>query len=283
MSKVCIIQYNASKFLTRVDRAARTLGEAGYEVVLVAIKDEDTPEFEQRDGYVVRRVTLKSRRYTRRFGIKYLRFLEGIWRTFRGALAEDADIYDARDAYPLLGCVARGPDAPARSSSTTPTSSPQGATGPTPANPVVRVGDPHLRALLLPSRRRGDHLGLRTRGRDGAPHRIPRPVVVLNVPEVMPDLEPDPEFAAEARGDRRYVLIYQGIVVMNRGLPEMVEAMRALPDCRLAIVGYGSLLEKLKDQVAVGWSRGRGAVLRARAVRHADALHCRGRRRASSR
>ena len=102
MSKVCIIQYNASKFLTRVDRAARTLGEAGYEVVLVAIKDDETPEFEQREGYVVRRVTLKSRRYTRRFGMKYVRFLEGIWRTFRGALAEDADIYDARDAYPLL-------------------------------------------------------------------------------------------------------------------------------------------------------------------------------------
>ena len=42
--KLCIVQYNASRYLSRVDRAARTLSRAGWEVVLVAIKDDETPE-----------------------------------------------------------------------------------------------------------------------------------------------------------------------------------------------------------------------------------------------
>ena len=251
MSKVCIIQYNASKFLTRVDRAARALGEAGYEVVLVAIKDDETPEFEQREGYVVRRVTLKSRRYTRRFGMKYVRFLEGIWRTFRGALAENADIYDARDAYPLLvawlAARMRGAKLVYDADEL--------ATGRNWAHATNPAFAWAIRTYERFFCRRADAVITSDFGRADVMerlHRIPRPVVVLNVPELMPDLEPDLEFAAAARGNRRYVLIYQGIVVMNRGLPEMVEAMRALPDCSLAIVGYGSLLEKLKAQVAEG-------------------------------
>ena len=47
-------------------------------------------------------MTLKSRRLPRKFGLKFIRFAEGIWRTFVAAYRENADIYDARDAYPLF-------------------------------------------------------------------------------------------------------------------------------------------------------------------------------------
>ena len=255
MSKVCIIQYNASRFLTRVDRAARTLAKAGYEVVLVAIKDEDTPEFEQREGYVVRRVTLSSRSLPRRFGLKYVRFAEGIWRTFRVAMAEDADIYDARDAYPLFvsWLAARLRRAKLVYDAD------ELATGRNWAHASNRVFSWAIRTYERFFCRRADAVITSDFGRADAMeslHHIPRPTVILNVPEVTDDLEPDLEFAKDARGDRRYLLIYQGVVIMNRGLPEMIEAMRDLTDCRLAIVGSGSLLPALKEHVSTAGLEG---------------------------
>lgn len=255
MPRVCIVQYNASRFLTRVDRAARALAGAGHEVTLVAIRDETTPEIEQRQGYVVRRVTLGSRRFTRRYGLRYVRFAEGLWRTFRAALAEDADIYDARDAYPLLASWLAAKLRGAR----VVYDADELATGrnlPHASNPLYARA---IRAYEGFFCRRVDAVITSDVGRADVMeslHRIPRPTVVLNVAEVPEDLAPDTAFGHSARGDRRYLLVYQGVVIANRGLPELIEAMRALPDCRLAIVGAGSLLETLKEQVDSAGLRG---------------------------
>lgn len=246
--KLCIIQYNASRFLTRVDRAARTLAEAGWEVVLVGIKDDDTPEIEHRNGYTVKRVTLKSRALPRGYGLKFLRFAEGIWRTFVAAYRENADVYDARDAYPLFVAHAV---ATLRGSAVV-YDSDELATGrnwSVASNPLWSwamrryEGFFARRSVVITS----DY------GRADAIEQlygIPRPAVVLNVPNRMETIDPDERFRARALGDRRYVLLYQGVVIPNRGLPEMVAAMAQLPECRLAIVGYGSLLEQLRADVA---------------------------------
>jgi glycosyltransferase involved in cell wall biosynthesis len=246
--KVCIVQYNASTFLTRVDRAARTLAAAGYEVVLVALKDADTPAFEQRDGYTVKRVELRSRRLPRRFGLKYLRFAEGIVRTITAAWRENADIYDARDAYPLLACYLA---ARLRRAALV-YDSDELATGRNWAHASIPAfawamrryeGFFARRATVITS----DHGRADVLERI---HRIRRPTIVLNVPEVIEHVERDEDFRREALGLRRYLLIYQGVVIPNRGLSEMIDAMRELPACRLAIVGYGALLETLKAKVA---------------------------------
>jgi glycosyltransferase involved in cell wall biosynthesis len=247
-TKVCIVQYNASRFLTRVDRAARTLSNAGHEVVLVAIKDDETDALEQRDGYLVKRVTLRSRRLTRRFGLKYVRFAEGILRTFAAAWREDADVYDARDAYPLLAAYLAARLRRARLVY----DADELATGrnwPHAANPVfawaiARYEHFFVRrcAVITSDEGRADVLE--------RIHGIPRPTVVLNVPEVWDAPSGDEGFRRIALGERRFLLIYQGVIIPNRGLPEMVEAMRDLPSCRLAVVGYGSLLEPLKRMVA---------------------------------
>ena len=246
--KVCIIQYNSSKFLTRVDRAARTLGEAGYEVVLIALKDDDTPAHEQRRGYVVKRVELKSRRLPRGFGLKFIRFAEAIIRTFTAAWRENADIYDARDAYPLL--VAHV--AAALRGASVVYDSDELATG---RNWSVAANHMWSRAI----RRYEGFFARRSTvitsdyGRADEIERlygIGRPTVVLNVPDRADTLDPDLDFRTQGLGDRSVLLIYQGVVIPNRGLAEMVDAMRELPECRLAIVGYGSLLEELKSEVA---------------------------------
>lgn len=247
--KICIVQYNASQFLTRVDRSARTLSEAGYEVVLIAIKDEKTEAFEQRDGYVVKRYELKSRRLTRRFGLKFLRFGEAIVRSFVWAYREDADIYNPRDAEPLMAayvaarlrraklvydsdelCLDRN-------------------------NPLA--GKRWWRVLMKAYEgffvRRADAVITSDLGRAeviAKRYGIPLPAVVRNVPDLAEKPAPDEDFRARALGGSQYLLIYQGILAKNRGLPELVSAMHLLPECSLALVGYGRIEQELRDQIA---------------------------------
>lgn len=244
--KVCIIQYNSSRFLTRVDRSARTLAEAGCEVVLVALKDAATPPFEQREGYVVKRVELKSRRLPRIF--RPLRFAEAIWRTFVAARREAADVYDARDLFPLLVAhrAARSRGAKVVYDSDELNLDRNWAWS---RNAFLRL---LLRRYEGRYIRKCDAIITTDVGRADvleSEYGIPRPTVVLNVPEVIEDLKPDDVFRADAIKGRRYLLIYQGGLVANRGLEELILAMHQLDDCALAMVGPGNLAGELRELI----------------------------------
>lgn len=246
--KVCLVQYNSSRFLARVDRAARTLAADGWEVVLVAIKDAETPAFEERDGYVVRRVELVSRRWPR--WTRPARFVEAIWRTYRAARAEDADVYNPRDIYPLLVCwlaAKRNRAALVYDSDELnlyrnwPWTSKRWWKVLAPAyegffirRAAANITSDHGRADIL----------ART-------YDIERPVVIRNVPDRVERVERDEMWRTAMLGsEARYLLIYQGILAPNRGLPELVDAMRSLPDCALALVGWGALAESLAARIA---------------------------------
>lgn len=249
-TKACIIQYNASRFLTRVDRSARALVDSGCEVVLIAIKDDETPAYEERNGYIVRRVELKSRRLSRKYGLRILRFAEAIWRTFVAAWREDADVYNPRDAEPLLVAHAA---ALLRHAKVVYDSDELNLDQNAPwakkrwwRFAMKRFEGFFARrsaAVITSDGGRADILAER--------YRIPRPAVVRNVPEDAGELEPDWDFREAALGDGRYLLIYQGVYSPNRGLLELIEAMGVLPECRLAFVGYGhgSMEEQMKERV----------------------------------
>lgn len=259
--KVCIVQYNASKFLTRVDRAARALVDEGYEVVLLGVKDSDTPETEERGGYTVRRVTLKSRALPRRYGLKFLRFIEGVWRMTIAAWRENADIYNSRDAYPLftahVAAALRGAHVVYDSDELNldrnwaPSSNPlwrffmKRYEGFFARHSTVVLTSDYGRSAVLRERYGVD------------------PVVVLNVPDIEKAPRRDLKWREEVLGDGKYLLIYQGILLENRGLPEMVAAMDQLPDCRLAIIGYGPLRDELAALVSASSSVHRIALLDA--------------------
>ena len=244
--KVCIVQYNASRYISRVDRAASELALNGWEVVLIAIKDDDTPAFEQRNGYVVRRVELKSRRLPR--WTRALRFVEAVWKTFRAAWAEDADVYNPRDIYPLfvswaaarlrravyvydsdeLNLYRNWPWAKRRWWKVLAKAYEGFFIRRAAANITSDVG----RADILEQT-----------------YGIARPVVVLNVPPVVEHIERDCAFRDRALGSARTLLIYQGILVPNRGLLELVQALQELPECALAFVGYGQLREAIEARI----------------------------------
>ncbi len=244
--RVCLVQYNSSRFLTRVDRNARALGAAGWDVVLVAIKDAHTAACEDRGDYVVKRVTLWSRRLPR--WSRPLRFLEAVIKTFWAAYREDADVYNPRDIFPMLVChlAARL----------------RGAAIVTDSDelnlyrngvwmqqrwwkPVARTYEGFFlrraAAHITSDEGRADVLA--------SEYGIRRPVVVLNVSDVIETLDPNVAFRERAIGARRWLLVYQGLFVVNRGTEQLVEAMKQLDDCALVLVGEGPLLDALRRQV----------------------------------
>jgi len=175
-----------------------------------------------------------------------------VWRTWRAAKAERADIYNARDMYPMFVCrmAARAnhaafvydsdelnlyrnwPWAKKRWWKTLARAY---------EGHFIRLAD----AVITSDHGRADVLV--------AEYGIARPVIVLNAPPRIEHVDRSEEFRATALGDgtsgARYLLIYQGILVPNRGLPQLVAAMRDLPDCALAFVGYGHLKSELEQLV----------------------------------
>jgi len=245
--KLCIVQYNASSFLTRVDRSARTLAEMGYEVVLIGLQMDGEPTYEQRDGYVVKRVPMKSRGAW--WGIKPLRWTEAVIRTYTAASRERAAIYNPRDIYPLmvswLAAKRRGAQLVYDSDELN-----LDRNWPWTDKRWWRVlGSAYegffirrAAAVITTDHGRADILEER--------YSIPRPTVVMNVPDLVEDLEPDAEFRAEALGDERYLLLYTGGLVPNRGLLELVDAIELLPGCALAYVGRGHIAEQIESHIA---------------------------------
>lgn len=244
--KVCIVQYNASRYLTRVDRAARALASDGWEVVLIAIKDAESPAFEQRDGYVVRRVELISRRWPR--WTRPARYVEAVVRTARAAIAEDADVYNPRDIYPLFVCWLA---AKLRRAALVYDSDELNLhrNWPWTSKRWWKLLAPLYEGFFI---RRADAVITSDHGRAdilAATYGIERPVVVRNVSERIEVVERDDEWRARMLGPARHLLVYQGILALNRGLPELVEAMRSLTDCALAIIGWGTLAAELRGLV----------------------------------
>jgi len=55
--KVCMFVLNNCKYDTRVLKEARTLADAGHDVRIIAVLDEDTGSYEEKDGFRIIRVT----------------------------------------------------------------------------------------------------------------------------------------------------------------------------------------------------------------------------------
>ena len=54
--KVCMFVCNNCRHDARVLKEAKTLAEAGHDVRIIAVLDEDTEPYEERDGFTILRV-----------------------------------------------------------------------------------------------------------------------------------------------------------------------------------------------------------------------------------
>ncbi len=82
--------------------------------------------------------------------------------------------------------------------------------------------------------------------------RVRRPAVVMNCREIWTPPSPRPDLIREALGlpAQTSVVLYQGILTMERGIEESMEAILQVPSAVLVLMGFGMLEESLTEQVS---------------------------------
>lgn len=211
---------------------------------MLAVKDANTAAFEEREGYDVRRIKVRTRRLAR-FGIfKPLTASETaarmLWRGWRAK----ADVYDVRNLEPLavgwlLARVRRAKLI--YSSDELCLDRDIFAEKPEWIRRLYAAYERYFinRAdvVIIPDRYRGKALE----------ERYPdvRPIIVRNVSEVvkpLPKRAPLPELDRH----RLKVLLYQGLLAEGRGLEECVRSLEQLEDSAFLVVGAGPLRRELQ-------------------------------------
>jgi alpha-maltose-1-phosphate synthase len=244
--RVVMFLYRPFDLDSRVEREARSLVAAGYDVEVIALTAEGLADTESRDGYSIRRVSPEGRlaralwrlpgRLARR-GYFFARLRTWGRRAAAAASERRADllighdldalapavrakrllhaplIYDAHELFPDM--AARG-------------------------RPGYELrGWIRYESRLL---RRADLVLAVTRSRADVMARrfgIAPPLVIRNVPEIPPA---PPQPAADLRRDLpegARIVLYLGGMQPTRGLEEAIRALPRLPDCVLVLMGSG--------------------------------------------
>ncbi|MEO8436828.1 MAG: glycosyltransferase [Chloroflexota bacterium] len=82
--------------------------------------------------------------------------------------------------------------------------------------------------------------------------RVPRPEVVMNCRERWTPPSPRPDRIREALGllPETSVVLYQGILTMERGIEESMEAILQVPSAVLVLMGFGAMTDELAESVS---------------------------------
>ena len=229
----------------RADRSCRALKEAGYEVTLVGRRLRESPDLEEREYRTVR-----MRMLFRRSALFYAEYNV---RLLLRLLVMSADAFYANDSDTLLACcwaarlrrrTSAGdkirllfdahelfPDVPELVDKPRVQSVWRW---------VERRCLPRVDAAFTVSQSVADEY----RQRYGVTM-----TVVRNLPE-RANLEPNTSSPKTKSQIGPYVLLYQGAVNVGRGVRELIDVMRLLPECRLEVIGDGDLLEELRTYTA---------------------------------
>ena len=218
----------------RVDRSCRALREAGYDVTLIGRRLPESAKLEEREYRCVR-MRLLFRRSAWFYAEYNLRLLLRL-------LVTPADAFYANDSDTLLACCWAArlrkkkllfdahelfPDVPELVD-----------------KPRVRRVWQWVERICIP---RVD--AAFTVSQSVADEYLRRYGVVMTVVRNLPErarLEP----IASSPKCGPYVLLYQGAVNVGRGVRELIDVMRLLPQCRLEVIGDGDLLEELRAYTA---------------------------------
>lgn len=239
-----MIQFSDARFLTRVDREARTLAQVGHQVWLLAVRERRSAALEERDGYVVRRVRVRSRGLPgwRVFApLKAVEiFVRMVWHGWRCG----AEVYDARGLEALAAswtaarlrragliysCDELGLERQALAHKPSWIIGLYGAS--------ERFFTKRAKAVVVTDRYHGRALE----------ERYPwvRPIVVRNACETVKRV-PKKAKVAELERRKLKLLLYQGILARGRGLEEVVRSLEQLEDCAVLFIGSGPLAGELK-------------------------------------
>lgn len=233
----------------RVQREAAALTEAGHEVTVLALRADDLPERERRDGYTILRVADYTTA-TWRDPLGKLRQSQTRRRAFvTTALAHECDVVHAHDtdtlaAGALIADVRRVPLVYDAHELYPDMIAEFGAGGSWPVQRYWRAVErryvPRADAVVTVSPGLAGELARRF----GV-----QPTVVRNVPRLQP-LADGARLRAELGlvDDPRPLFIYQGVLISGRGLVRLIEAAAQTPDVLLAVQGAGPEEERMRSR-----------------------------------
>jgi glycosyltransferase involved in cell wall biosynthesis len=256
--------YNNCRHDARVLKEAKTLAEAGHDVRIIAVLDEDTQPYEERDGFTILRVdtslprkrpvSAESRRRSsgllRRLLLKTYRAF-ALLRYYRHALrivkSEPGDIYHCHDLTTLpVGYVAkRGHggrlvyDAHELTTELAYISRLEKAGW----RVLERFLIGRANEVIATGTYRADYLAKR--------YKIAAPTIILNCPP-LPAAQAHNQALREKLGltdDTVPVILYQGGFIGGRGLDNLVLAAAYLDKGVLVLMGWGELEAELKSLV----------------------------------
>jgi glycosyltransferase involved in cell wall biosynthesis len=102
MTKVCMFVLHDIAYDSRVNREAKTLSQAGYEVKILEFGHVRTSQPKSPTGIEVSRIRILTRGLPKNNFFRGIKYLEYIWAVCRQAIRERADIYHAHDLNTLL-------------------------------------------------------------------------------------------------------------------------------------------------------------------------------------
>lgn len=82
--------------------------------------------------------------------------------------------------------------------------------------------------------------------------RVPRPAVVMNTPRAWTPPSPRPDLIREALGlsTETGVVLYQGIMTIERGIEQAMEAILDVPSAVLVLMGFGPVAERFAEEAS---------------------------------
>jgi len=100
--KVCMILLDSFKYDNRTYKECIVLGKNGYEVVVLGIKDSDTPESEEFELFKVRRIKVNSRYLGKNKVTLLIKIMEYFLKSCLQSIRERANFYHCHNAESLL-------------------------------------------------------------------------------------------------------------------------------------------------------------------------------------
>lgn len=252
--RVAMLVRNTFTHDTRVEKEARTLTDAGYAVTVVADAGRGLPHREMRDGVDIVRVARTARR------IPGLRFAIHEWRLAGVLTGLRPDVLHAHDSNALL------PVAIAARQARVPFvldahelwlgRPPRGR--PLPYRLAYQAWYTVLERLLVVRAAAVVTVSAPIARHYERVYRLPRVDLVPNFPEIDRPVERRelrdlaPAIPADAP-----IVLHLGAYLPDRGLEQLVDALPAVPDAHLVVLGAGERAKALVDRAAPSGAAGR--------------------------
>lgn len=101
MTKVCMVVMNNFSPDVRISKEAKTLASAGHQVLVLAMKKPEAAEYVEMQGFVVKRIDLKTRPWPKWFPVQIIKYLEFAIRVLQEINRFQADVVHVHD-FPAL-------------------------------------------------------------------------------------------------------------------------------------------------------------------------------------